>query len=265
MTMSSFGITFVILCVIMGGITLGLVIGRYLPAHHLSGEAKSTVSVSMAVVGTMTALVIGLLISTANTSYKARNADVSTLSSNIIRLDATLRRYGPQTQPARAALQQYAKMTYEDLFASGPSGKANVNNPATLMLLDDVQDKILALKSNDNREKWLSAQALQLAAGVGDASAVLIQQEESSIPLPFLAAVVFWMTILFASFALFAPRNITVIIALLLCAFSASAAFKLVLDMDTPFDGKITFAPPPIRISNAPIRHAIQALQDANR
>jgi hypothetical protein len=260
MTMTSLEIAFVVLLVVFGGAVLGLLIGRRLPPHHMSSETKAVVSVSMAVVGTMSALVIGLLISNASSSFTARNRDLGQLSADIMRLDALLRRYGPEANAIRDVLQRYTTLKFEDLFPNRSDGKAKVDNPATAKVLDDVQDLILALRPGDDRQRWLSSQALQLAADVGEARWLLVRRNMGAVPLPFLGAVTLWLTVLFASFGLFA-RNVTAIIALFLCAFAVSAAIKLILDLDTPFEGRIRLSRPPIHISSEPMRDAIEAIR----
>ncbi len=261
MQVSSVEIASVILLIVFSGALAGVFAGRRLPPPHLSAESKAAVSVSMAVVGTMTALVLGLLISSANTSFGGRNADVARLSLDIVRLDELLRRYGPEADAIRGSLRSFAAMKFQDLFSNGAAMKRNVDNPATDQVLDEVQDRILALKPAGERERWLSAQALQLSAEIGEARASLIRQNLSSLPLPFLGAVVLWLTVLFASFGLFAPRNVTVIVALFLCALAVSSAFKLILDMDTPFEGSLHLSPPPIRILSDPMRHALDVIR----
>ena len=261
MTMSSLGIGLFVLLTLFTGAILGLLIGRRLPPHHLSGETRSVVSASMAVVGTMSALVISLLISNGSTEFRARNHDVSLLAAEIVQLDTLLRRYGPEAETARDALQQYATMTSDDLFPDRPNEHTNVDNPATLKSLDDVQERLLALKPLDDRQHWLSAHALLLTVSASETRSRISQENRSSVPLPFLGAVVLWLTVLFVSFGLFAPRNVTVIIAVFLCAFAIAAAIKLVLDMDTPFDGLIRLARPPIHISSDPLSHAIQVIR----
>jgi hypothetical protein len=59
----------------------------------------------------------------------------------------------------------------------------------------------------------------------------------TSIPMPFLVVVVFWLCIIFASFGLYAPRNATVIATLCVCALSVSGAIFLILELDRPFEG----------------------------
>src|SRR6201997_4391462 len=101
---------------ILAGAFAGVEVRERLPKHHLTDETKSLVSVSMAVVATVSALVLGLLISNANTSFRALGGDVTTLSAQILRLDNILRRYGPDTYPARETLRRYAEQKTADLF-----------------------------------------------------------------------------------------------------------------------------------------------------
>lgn len=232
-----------------------------MPDHHLSAEAKATVSVSIAVVGTMTALVIGFLISNANTAFNARNATVSLLSSNISQLDTLLRRYGPETESIRENLQRFAAMKFEDLFADDPAGKHKVDNPVTAKVFDNVEDRIVALKPADDRQKWLSGEALRLAAGVRAARSQLVQQNVNSLPLPFVGVVVLWLIVVFGSFGVFAPRNATTVVALFFSVLAVSMALKLVLDLDNPFDRGIRLTPPPIRISPEPLRHVLETIR----
>ena len=128
-------------------------------------------------------------------------------------------------------------------------------------MLDDVQDPIIALKPSDDRQRWLSAEALRLTVGVGTARSLLVQQNVNSLPLPFVVAVVFWLTVVFGSFGLFAPRNATTVVALFFSVFAVSAAFKLILDLDSPFSGGIRLAPPPIHISSDPLRHTLEEIR----
>src|ERR1700746_3960445 len=73
--------------IILAGAFGGWAARQLLPEHHLSDETKSLVTVSMAVVGTISALVLGLLISNANTSFITRSGEVTALSADILRLD----------------------------------------------------------------------------------------------------------------------------------------------------------------------------------
>jgi hypothetical protein len=111
---------------IFGGALIGLFAARRLPGHHLSKETQSAVTVSVAVLGTLSALVLGLMISAANSSFSARAEQVRELSLQLIRMDRNLRRYGPEADNARMKLHDWATANTLQLFpVSGQS------NPAT--------------------------------------------------------------------------------------------------------------------------------------
>jgi hypothetical protein len=77
----------VVLAIILLGAFAGAKASDRLPKHHLTDETKSLVSVSTAVVATVSALVLGLLISNANTSFTRLGGQVTALSAEILRLD----------------------------------------------------------------------------------------------------------------------------------------------------------------------------------
>ena len=86
-------ITVLVFAVILAGAFGGAMVRRHVPHHQLTEETKSLVSVSMAVVATISALVLGLLLSNANSSFNAVQGQVTSLSAEILRL-------GNQKQPA---------------------------------------------------------------------------------------------------------------------------------------------------------------------
>jgi hypothetical protein len=258
--MNSIEIAVVALIIIFGGTLLGMYIGRRVP-HHLTPETRSVVTASMAVVGTMTALVIGLLISSANSSFSARNEALTRMSADVVRLDGLLRRYGPETDGIRTSLQRYTAMKTDELFGHVGEPASETEEPASTVVLYEVQDRILMLHPSDDDRRWLAAQALQIAGDLSDARWTIIQQNLSSVPLPFLALVVMWLTALFLSFGLFAPSNSTAIVSPFVCVLAISAAFKVVLDMDTPFGGPVHVSGFPLRLSSEPMRHALDVIK----
>jgi len=89
--------------------------------------------------------------------------------------------------------------------------------------------------------------------GLGYARWLMFAQGSSSISMPLLVGLVFWLTTIFISLGLFAPRNGTVIVTLFVCALSVSGAIFLILEMYSPFDGLI-------QVSSAPLRNALAHL-----
>jgi hypothetical protein len=256
----SLSISFVVMLIVFAGAMLGMLIGRRLPGHHTSSETRAVVSVSMAVLGTMSALVIGFLLSNASASLAARNGVIARQSTDIVWLDRLLRRYGPEAEPARQALQQYAASRIADMAPGGADSTLDVDNQATLSALERLQDQILSLRPQDNHQRWLSGQAERVASDMGEAGQQVSTQNINTIPLPFLALLILWLAVLFASFGLFAPGNGTAVAVLFVGAVAVAAALKLVMDMDTPFGGHVHMSGFPIRISSDAIRRAIEAI-----
>ena len=132
----------VVYAVILAGAFAGWKIRARLPSHHLTEEAKSLVSVSTGVVATVSALVLGLLISNANTTFTRLGGEVTALSAEILRLDQILRRYGSAADPARETLRQYAEQKTADLFPDDPTN-VRLSNPSTYELLQRLEDTLL--------------------------------------------------------------------------------------------------------------------------
>jgi hypothetical protein len=247
-------------CIIFGVILAGAFAGwtarQYLADRHLTDETRNLVSVSMAVVATISALVLGLLISNANTSFIARGGEVTALSADIIRLDQMLRLYGPEADPARETLREYAEHKSADLFPKNP-GDARVDNQSTYELLQRVEVSLLDLKPADPRQKWFMEQAMTHAAKIGNTRWLLSQQGGQGTPKLFVALVVFWLTLLFASFGLFAPHNMIAASALVLCALAVAGAVEMILELEQPFGGIL-------QISPTPMRQAVNAVSQLN-
>ena len=81
---------------------------------------------------------------------------------------------------------------------------------------------------------------------------LLFTETDTSIPVPFLAVLIFWLVIIFASFGLFATFNATVLIILSLLALPASCAIFLILELGEPFTGLMMVSSALLRNSLAP-------------
>ena len=242
----------IIFAVFLAGAFGGWAARQRLPAHHLTDETKSLVSVSMAVVGTISALVLGLLISNANTSFIARGDEVTALSADILRLDQMLRLYGPEANPARGKLRQYAERKTTDLFPE-VARDLQVDNPGTYEVLQQVEYLMLELQPSDPRRQWFLEQAKVLAARIGNTRWLLAQHNGHGTPKVFVALVVFWLTLLFASFGLFAPRSFISAFVLTLCALAVAGAVEVILEFEQPFGGVL-------HVSQLPMRQAVYQL-----
>jgi hypothetical protein len=250
--MTSFGIGLLVLACVFGGALAGMLLGRLLPPHHLGDDTRSVVTLASGTLSVLSALVIGLLISYAKGDFDAETKLVQKFAADLVLLDRVMRQYGPETGEARDLLRRYTALKIaltwpEENAADGP----RLDDPAALAMLEGVQAKLLELAPPGEAQRWLQSRALQIGGELAEERWLLAAENEGSVPRPFLATLVFWLTILFAVFGLFAPRHATVVVALLVCALSLSAAIFLILEMDRPFEGFIIVSPEPMRTALA--------------
>jgi hypothetical protein len=238
---------------IFGGALIGLFVRRRLPGHHLSTETQSAVTVSVAVIGTLSALVLGLMITAANHSFSARSDEVRELSLQLIRMERNLRRYGPEADDARAKLRTWAEAKTHELFPI--EGQARPSSETTIVMLESVQDAVLALTPKDEKQKYLRTLCVNLSSTLIEARWSLETREGHSTPVPFLILLIFWLAIVFASFGLFAPANPTTIVVLFLCSLAVSVGIVLIEELDNPQSGLIQISADSMRKALVEITH----------
>src|SRR5258708_31513984 len=102
--MSRISLSLVAFACVFGGTLLGMYLRSRLPGHHLSGDTKDVVRLGTGLIGTMAALVLGLLIASANSTYETQSGQARQLTANIALLDVTLTQYRPETDPIRNLL-----------------------------------------------------------------------------------------------------------------------------------------------------------------
>src|SRR6476469_285630 len=141
--MTHTGIGLVSFAAIVGGSLSGLFAAHRLPGHHLSKETQSAITVSVAVLGTLSALVLGLMITAANRSFSSRSEEVRELSLQLIRMDRNLLRYGPEAADARMKLREWAVAKTQQLFPE--KGRNNPSSEQTIVMLEGVQEALLTL------------------------------------------------------------------------------------------------------------------------
>jgi hypothetical protein len=234
------------LVVILAAAFAGLAAMRRLPPQHLSADSQSSVSVSMAVVATLSALVLGLLMSNANSTFTAVGGQVTAMSAEILRLDQLLNWYGPETAHARELLRHYAELKVVDLLPDNPAD-VRLNDESTYKVLLQLEDTIFALKPANARDQWLIGQATGLTGKIGDTRWLLAQQVGQGTPKEFVALLVFWLALLFASFGLFAPQNLLTLATLTLCAVAVTGAIGMILELEKGFGGLIHVSPRAMR------------------
>jgi hypothetical protein len=236
-------------CTFLGALA-GLRLHTRLPDSHLDANSKDVIKLVMGLIATMAALVLGLLISSAHRSYDAQEAEVQQLGVHLFQLDRTLEQFGQDARDARSLLRQIVVAEVEYASTSDGAGVATDKPMKAQKEAAELFDKIASLSPKTDAQRFVQGQALRLLAGLGDTRLLLNEQARGSISWPFLVVLVFWLTVLFVGFGLFARRNPTVIAALFLGAISVAGAIFLILELNRPHGGVM-------QISIAPIRNAL--------
>jgi hypothetical protein len=251
--LSSLTIGLISAACIFGGALLGLLLQGLLPQHHLRDNSKDTVKVVAGTIATLSALVLGLLVGSAKSSFDATNTAIVQNGAKIILLDRVLAAYGPETKDVREQLRRAVAAGIEMFW---PEEKAPGSGMATFEkanAMEKIQEKLRDLKPATDAQRQLLSQAEQISNDMLQARWLLIEQAQSSLPLTFLIVLLFWLTMLHLSFGLFASRNATVITVLLISALSVSGAIFIILEMNHPLRGMI-------KVSSAPMRKALEHL-----
>ena len=245
------GIGAIVFACVFGGALGGMFLRTRLSEHYLTTETEDAIKLGMGMIATLTALVIGLLVASAKGAFDTKDSELRHFSANLILLDRQLVHYGPEASEARDLLRRYTVYKIDSTWPDEASHR--VDDPDGWILLEDMQDKLRALAPRDDAQRWLQVRALQISGELASTRWLLDVQRESTIRRPFLWMLAFWLTIIFISFGLFAPRHGVMIAALLVCSFSVAGALFLILEMDRPFGGLI-------HLSSAPMREALTHL-----
>ena len=235
--MNSVRVAAIVFACAFGGAMVGIILQRILPQSHLRQESKDVIKLGTGLIATMAALVLGLLVGSAKSSFDAQTSGFQQLATNIILLDRVLAHYGPDAKVAREQLRDTVTATIERLWPSGGSQSSSLQDSAITADAGAVYDSIRGLSPHDDFQRSLQTQALQISSDLARNRWQLAQPDDGSLPIPFLIVLAFWLFVLFTSFGLFSPQNGTVITVLLVCALSMAGAVFLIVDLDQPFEG----------------------------
>ena len=256
--MSSVAIAAIVFACVFGAALLGIVIAGVLPEKHLTSDSKDVVKLAMGLIATMAALVLGLLTGSAKSAFDTQNAEVKEIAANVVVLDRTLARYGPETKDIRDAIRtaiarSVARMWPEEEPKMAEPAAPATGSPDAVPVGERIDDAIRALSPQNESQRTLQARAAAIAGGILQTRWLLFGQGGNAVQMPLLIVLVFWLSALFVSFGLFAPRNATVVTILLVAAISVAGSIFLILEMNQPFTGLL-------KISSEPLRYALAHL-----
>ena len=252
--MSSIAIALVVLVCVFGGATLGLFLSARLPAHHLGADSRDSVKMAIAVLSTLTALVLGFLVASAKNSFDAKTDGISQVATDIILLDRVMAQYGPESSSARELLRKVTAARIGQMRPGAGIVPPKAGGADVADAVEMLQRQLRDLRPATDAQRALQSQALAITSELERTRwLTLMRAAGSTIPTAFLVVLVSWLTVVFAGIGLLAPRNGTVVLWLIVCAISVSAAIFLILELDSPYGGVI-------RISDTPLRFVLEQL-----
>ncbi len=242
----------VFVCVTAGTI-IGLVLHKRIPEHHFSSESRDAVKLAIGMIATLTAMVLGLLVSSAKSTFDDLSDSLTQGSAKLIMLDRAMARYGPETQPIRQMLRN-SIVTYMNAFWPDNHSRTDItiyeNQTPTMEL---VSEQLRQLTPQNDSQRAFQSEAIQICGDILQTRWLTLEQTQASLPRILYVMLLIWLTTLFCGFGLLSPPNKTVIISLIICAISVSGAIFLIEEMSKPFGGFV-------KVSNAPIVKAVEHL-----
>jgi hypothetical protein len=242
-----------ILAVVFGGALFGLWLQKVLPDQHLSTETKDVVRLATALVATISALILSLLVSSANSSFNRFDDELTQNAARVVMLDRTLAEYGPQANDIRVLLKTRFSRAIELLYSATMVANNFADGRLAITQGENIDSRLFALAPDGPVQRGLQARAVELNGEINMTNALIHAQREDSMPMGLLIGLGAWLSLIFATFGLFAPRNPVVIGALLMCSISVAGAVFLFQEMNSPFTGLIT-------LSRAPLHEALHYL-----
>lgn len=232
------------------GALLGMSLRNILPERYFDAESRHTVQVGIGLIATMTALVLGLVTASAKSAFDEASTSVRQSATQLLVLDRALARYGPDTGAIRQGMRRAVGSRIDTIWLSDSADPVSLD-PMRMPEVEALADAIRGLTPLNDTQRALQSRAVDIAEDLLQARWLFVAGPGESVPRPFLAVLVSWLTLTFVSFGLFAPRNGMVVTVLFVCALSVGSAVFLVLEMDGPFDGLLKVSADSMRSAHA--------------
>jgi hypothetical protein len=243
--MGSLAVSFVVFVLVFAGAPAGMALRRALPEEHFGTDAKDTVRLAIGLIVTMTGLVLGMLVSSAKTYYDGQKNVVAQLATEVVILDGLLTVYGPEAKQTRIEARRFVEDAIDRIWPRGKSGEFQLkpkNNGG------DIYAELEQLVPKDDTHAALKTEIMSLTMDLKKTYWLMfLESEQTSMSLPLLVVVVLWLVTIFISFGAFAPSNSTVMMTLVICAISVSAAIFIIMEMYSPFSGILKISPVAVR------------------
>ena len=241
----------------------GFFVQSRLHERHVEPEKIASVRLLFSMLLTFTALVLGLLTQSAKDRFDGYENDLSAYAADLIELDHRLRTYGPEANDLRSYLRRYTAAAIADTWPSEPlpsgdyprsprgDGPNSVEAVSLGDMLTDLDVQIERLQPTDAYHQQVAARLRDRFGATIQKRWQLILSARSTIAWPFLAVLTVWLSVIFAIFALTAPRDGLVYVVIILSAVSIASPLYLILDYSGPQSGLLQLSSDAMRTALA--------------
>jgi hypothetical protein len=247
--MYSYQIAAITFLVIFGGASAGFLIQRLLPNHHLSSESRSTVHLAAGLIGTLAALILGLMVSSSKDTHDKTGAFISEMSAGYVHVDRLLANYGQEAAYIRPILRKSLEKMHGIIWAEEVQ-RGETSLLPTRMELENAYNNTAILEPRNQKQRQLQSDALRLMDDMIQKRWVIqeVVMGGSISSILLISPVIFIAFITFI-YALYAPRNLTVVLALLCCSLCIAIAVFLISELSSPLKGALKVSSKPVHLA----------------
>ncbi len=219
-----------------------------LPAPHRSSESVDFLLNVMALLVTFVALVMSLLLASELNSYNTAYHDRNHYAAALTQLDGCMKDYGTRLDEQRQQLHGYTAAVIASTWPFEPSPEG-VNYPDTSNfplvgeaptltgIMNGIGVALAALQPQDSLHQSLAARCKDIFSNVTATRWTVIEDAQGSLSEPFAGVLMFWLTVMFLSFGLQAPRNSLSTFVIAIAIVSVASVMFAILDLDLPYGG----------------------------
>ena len=257
--MVELGEAFLILILLLGCSQFGWWARRWLRDDHRAPPSTDSARTMAAMVVTVAALVLGLLVTSVKTDFDEHSGAYGRYGIALFEFDRRLRDYGPATAPIRASLRAYTAAVIADTWPDEPRPAGTYPFPVHAVVAgSDETAEFTALMSGMDaatqdlapvgpRQTRLAALLQEEVRGLEAIRWSLVERARSKLSPVLLSVLVGWLAVVFLVSGLVSPRNRLTVAVLLLSALSVSSSLYLILDLDSSMGGFISVPSRPLR------------------
>ncbi len=240
--------TLFLLIILVVSAAAGAFLRTRLPAPHRSSESVDFLRIVTALLVTFVALVLSLLLASELTSYNTSSHDRNHYAANLTQLDGCMRDFGPELSEQRQQLHGYTAAVIASTWPEEPR-PTEVNYPDTSQfplvgeapvltgVMNGIGIALAALQPQDPLHQALATRCKDIFANVTAARWTVIEDTQGSLSEPFAGVLMFWLTMMFLSFGLQAPRNSLSFCIVAIAIASVISVVFVILDLDLPYGG----------------------------